>query len=469
MAARRTAILALAVGVSTVATATLYAWAPELRIWWSKPSDTTQVREAIATADLEEPGPDGPDVVLIVLDTLRRDAVGAYTGDGMPRLTAWSEDSRVFDEARSVSSWTLPAHASLFTGQYPITHGAHRRTGENLAHGLGEVPTLATSLGDAGWATVGIAANTAYLHTGTGLSRGFDAWLCESLRASSRTVYYATADRVTDMALDVLSAPRERPVFLFLNYADPHGPTAPPAAFLDAPIDPSQVPYSSEWKHHEVAFLAGEEPLDPDIISAWKQAYDGEVAFLDHELGRLLEAFPSVGIDEDDLVVILSDHGEYFGEHDLLQHDRGLYAEGIDIPLIARGPGFPAGRDDRPVQTQDIARWVLEVTGRPPLPDMEPTAGMQVAELYSAAPTDFEHPVLRERFDRLMRAFIDDSGAVHVVGRGADAAVEVERGERGDLVERGAAWVAGHTETEGTPIDVGEEERRALEALGYMD
>ena len=132
------------------------------------------------------PSSDRSDVLIIVLDTVRRDRLGVYGHVGTtPNLERWSSDARVFDRARSVASWTLPAHASLFTGRYPIRHGAHStsyESGEKFHALPPDTPTLASALRAQGYATVGIAANRGFLNKETGISQGFDAWLCEGLR-----------------------------------------------------------------------------------------------------------------------------------------------------------------------------------------------------------------------------------------------------------------------------------------------
>ncbi|MGH0028587.1 MAG: sulfatase [Myxococcota bacterium] len=446
-------------------------------------------RELDALAEAAAPaGAPRPHVVLVSLDTLRRDRLGlyGYDHDTMPRLAAWARSARVYDRARSSSSWTLPAHASLFTGLHAVEHGAHGAAytpgapsdGDALAL-REDVPTLAEALGDAGYTTVGIAANRAYLGASLGLSRGFDLWLCDRV---PRVGAYPTADRVTSMALQVAEELRDRPLFLFLNYMDPHQPIHLRDGYTPEieRVDRELLPYTERWMRHTERLMREGEPLSPALVESWSLGYDGELRFLDEHLGRLLDGLSALGVGGDDVVIVLSDHGELFGEHDLVEHSKHLYDALTLVPLLVRAPGFAAGRDGRPVQPQDVTRWVLAAAGLPAFPGTAPTGGLQVTELYWTRHKDLADPALRARFDRVLRAWVeaehklfrDDRGGEWLYDLAADPAETRPLSDApwaGPLRRRAADWVGEHAPAPGAAPPRSDVEIEALRALGYVE
>jgi arylsulfatase A-like enzyme len=460
-----------------------------------RPSDSERVAEGLRAAGLVASPPSGPaageadlarrhDVLLIVLDTLRRDRVGAYgRPDTTPSLDRWALEATVFTRARSVAPWTVPAHASLFTGRTVARHGAHGGSFESgvdyyaLSAGT---PTLAARLRDAGYATFGIAANRGYLNEASGLAQGFDAWICEGLRRASDAPLYADAGRVTDMALEVLRAPRERPLFLFLNYIDVHAPFVLREEYLAHPerVDRELLPGTPEFERQSLALMAEGEPLTPEVVATWSEAYDAALRYLDHELGRLLDRLPELGFGADDWVVVLSDHGEFFGEHELVFHSKGLYDEVLAIPLLVRAPGFAPGRDDRPVQTHDVPRWILDGLGLARLPEMAETGALQVSELYYSRPKELRVPALRARFNRIQRAFVrgneklllGEDGARELYDLAADPGEARPLSAAGwaqDLELLAREWLSRNSVTQGEAAPIDADTAEALRALGY--
>ncbi|TNE83945.1 MAG: hypothetical protein EP330_31365 [Deltaproteobacteria bacterium] len=423
---------------------------------------------------------DSPDVVVIVLDTLRQDRIPLYGYERptMPMLTEWAEDALVYDEARSVTSWTLPSHASLFTGQYPIDHGAHGKSPEAYdgGHDAYRLPDDATTLAerarDVGYRTWGIAANRAYLSRNWGLNQGFDLWLCEQL--DNYQIGYPTAERVTDLALRALDERGDEPVFLFLNYMDAHTPyfVRDGHRMSDAPLYPRFQHDTRAYRLvRRLVLLTGWGPAP--VLRAWSDAYDADVSYLDLQVGRLLDGLEARGIDENDYVVILSDHGEYFGEHGLVTHSKGLHDEVVRVPLIVRGPGFPAGRSDALVQTQDVPRWLTEKMGAAPLPDAEATGERQVTELYWTRRREMELSWIGHRFNHVLRGFSDGQRTVTLSSRGEVEAFDGHGSAPLDetwvepLRSWGERWMADREVTEGA--QAAEDDVEALRSLGYMD
>ncbi len=467
----------------------LVAWKPDAR---AHADDARQVARALGKIPPPLPGttssagaPAGkPDVVVIVLDTTRADRMSVYDPqlDTTPHLARWARDARVYTRMQSVGAWTLPSHASLFTGQFAVTHGAEGtpRGVKASARALhAGADTLARRLRTAGWRTVGIAGNRAYLDRRWGLSQGFDAWLCEGLTRSRDGIPYVTADRVVDMATQVLAAPRTEPLFLFLNFMDAHAPYIPREGYVNDPsvLEPTTLPYAKRWPEVRERLLATGK-LDPDIQRSWTEAYDSELRFLDAELARLFAAMEKHGIGPEDHVVFLADHGEYLGDHGYQGHSQDLYERVLHVPLLVRGAGVEAGVDDTPVQTTDVPSMVLRAAGLPAFGEPLP---VQVSELYWSRKRDLDHPLYWQRFDRIRRAYRLGFHKVIVGTDGSFEAYDLSVDPQELTSTPTEAWatalraqgealfatlpVAG----EATAEDMVEENAEALKALGYTE
>ncbi|MEZ5332679.1 MAG: sulfatase [Thermoanaerobaculia bacterium] len=305
--------------------------------------------------------PDRPDsVVLVVVDTLRADHLGAY---GYPRPTspsfdAWAAAGRLFEEAHSTSPWTLPSVASILTGLEPARHGAGRREeGEKRAFtGLGtDVSTLAARLSDAGWKT-GAIVNNPFLHEKFGVSRGFGSWDYHSANRSQGR----RADASVDAALAWLDGVGDVPFFLFLHVIDPHLAYDAPAPFLGRFSDGAPSPMRRRrlsWIREQVR---RDDAFDFAPLIA---AYDEEVLFVDAQLGRLRRGLEERALDGRTLVVVTSDHGEEFGDHGGFEHGHSVHEELLHVPLLLVGPGVDAGRTSAPVTLLDVAPTILEALG----------------------------------------------------------------------------------------------------------
>jgi arylsulfatase A-like enzyme len=261
---------------------------------------------------------------------------------------------------------------------------------------------------------------------------------------------------------------------------DAHGPLNPRPGYL-APgvrVLREQMPTSPRGIQYARALMQRREPLPDGVRQAWSEGYDAELRFLDEHLSRLLERLPSLGIDEEDYVIILSDHGEYLGEHDLVGHNKDIYEEGIAIPLFMRGPGVEAGSDSTPVQTVDVARWILDGLGLEMLPHMDSTGDVQVAELYWNLPRNMTNKLMRQRFNRVRRAYIDgdrklilgSDGSVERYDLGGDPRELRQLDEEiwdAAVERRSEDWLRAHTMGAGSEVSVSEDE--ALRALGYIE
>lgn len=319
---------------------------------------------------------EGTSVLLVVLDTTATGHLSAY-GYGKPtspELEALARRSLLYRRAISPAPWTVPAHASIFSGLYPSELGFDGLEFDQQ-RGSG---SLARDLEATGRAAYGISANP-LVPIDEPILAGFRAvWRADRL---SRPLLIQFADhlrrdeefltrgqQITSLALDWLDrlAPRGKPWFLFLNYADPHIPYRPPDREREefAPgIDPEMVGNLTQL------YASGRLSLTPPVVSAMRALYDGEVAAMDHAFGRLLHQLAKRGYDARNLlVVVTADHGEALGEHDLVGHLRGLPDTVLHVPLLISGPGVTPGEVTTPVQTVQIRATVRALLGLPPLP-----------------------------------------------------------------------------------------------------
>jgi arylsulfatase A-like enzyme len=393
-------------GVSLVVRRTLVplAFAVAVLVVWRWVAVSGTERRALAS--LPRAVPAAPNVLLIVLDTVRADGVFPQSDmrDPTPFLTRLARRGVRFDEARSTAPWTLPSHASLFTGRWP--HELSVKVGRPLddTHA-----TLAEHLAGRGYATAAFMGNTHNGNAWYGLDRGFSRYVdhyentqatpLELLRSSrmgtaflmsklgQRAIklvmtppsymYRKTAAMVGRDALAWLDQNTGRPFFAVLNYYDAHDPYEPPPG--------APRPYSSR---------PSERPRN-DFETA-RDAYDDCLAYLDAELERLFDELQRRGILKNTLVVLTSDHGEGFGEHDLTGHGISLYRQELHVPLLVILPsGVAGGRVIRePVSLRDVASTIIDVT------DTEadsPFPGVSLAWSWSEkGETSSRDPVLSE-------------------------------------------------------------------------
>ena len=300
-------------------------------------------------------------VLLVTIDTLRADHLGAYGYERptSPELDAFARTAVVFDGAHSSSSWTLPGVASLMTGYYTSTH----RCWNGRSSLAPSFATLAEALGEAGYRT-GAVVSHVFLDPRYGLDQGFEDYDDELVHATKEDSHTAiSSPAITDKALGWLAERGDEPWFLWVHYFDPHEVYQAHAGFSER--------------------FGVERPVD---------LYDGEIAFTDHHVGRLLDGLDELGLARSTIVALTSDHGEEFGDHGGTGHRATLHAEVQRVPLMIRAPDHAPRRDTSIVSLVDVAPTLLELTGSAPLPN---TAGRSLAPLLrgaSVAPT----PVIGE-------------------------------------------------------------------------
>ncbi len=323
-------------------------------------------------------------VVLIVLDTVRADHLSCY-GYGRPTtpaLDAFAAGADRYVTARSTAPWTLPSHASLFTGKPAYLHGADalKLPGGAIADAAPLRPeelTLAEALAAAGYDTGAFVANKGYVNPRMGLDQGFALFVNER----------HPAPRMSELALEWLGARQAgRPWLVFLNYMDAHRPynTAPlspeRAAQLPAPPAPGAPDAVASLEALYLHVFQREEPPPPEMVQRVVDNYDLALANLDAGLGQLFDGLRARGLFDDALIVVTADHGEYFGEHDLVEHSKDVYEEALRVPLIVKRPGQRAGRViEAPISLADVAGLTLDEACPKARPSRDAFAGARGA------------------------------------------------------------------------------------------
>ncbi|HEY3974419.1 MAG TPA: sulfatase-like hydrolase/transferase [Candidatus Sulfotelmatobacter sp.] len=303
-----------------------------------------------------------PNIVFITIDTLRPDHLGCYGYKQIrtPNIDALAAHSVRFERAYTPVPVTLPAHTAIFTGTYPIFSGMHDFSGNKLNPSQA---TLAFVLKQHGYAT-GAVLGSAVLDSRFGLNKGFDFYYdhfdFNRLQESNLEEMERPGNVVADVALDWLGKNYKSSFFLWMHLYDPHYPYRPPA------------PYSEQYKD---------------------RPYDGEIAFADAQVGRLIAFLKDKGLYENTLIVLTGDHGESLGEHGEKTHGFFIYNATLHVPIIIHLPGSDAPRvvpelisltDLMPTALQ-VAKFEIpaQVQGRNLLPLMSPKKDADVRSLYA--------------------------------------------------------------------------------------
>jgi len=321
--------------------------------------------------------PDRPNIIVILVDTLRADHLGVYGHPGRisPRLDKVAEESIVFDHCYAQAPWTPPSMGTLFTSLYPETHGLHRfkknqfldpESGRLRATVLpDEAVTLAEALRDAGYRTAGFVANP-WLHSEWGLGQGFDHY------DDSRTGNNIAAPALIAGAKKWLQEqPGDQPFFLYLHFMDVHGPYVAP-----------ERDFWLLWKLKEEAepreLLEDERPgeqlgLHPTWVGEklrtrrdyWRTRYAAGVRAFDRRIATLLKDLDQTGVLDRSYLVVTSDHGEELFEHEGWGHGKNLHEYQLRVPLIVRPPAARAGarRVAAPVRLIDLMPTLLSLAG----------------------------------------------------------------------------------------------------------
>ena len=276
-----------------------------------------------------------PNIILVTIDTVRADHVGCYGAKGVstPTLDSLAHDGMVFERAIAQVPLTYPSHAAIMTGLYPFQNGAQDFTSRALD---ARFTTIAEVLRKGGYSTGAVVSSFALDHS-WGLSRGFDSYddefSSESYKNRELGLVERKAEESVTHALAWLKRTPKRPFFLWLHLYDPHSPYSPPQ------------PFRREYADHP---------------------YDGEIAYADQELGRVMDWMKQSRLYDSSLIIVASDHGEALGEHGEKEHGFFVYSETIRVPLIVKLPkrnSYKAMRINTLVETTQIAATIQQFAG----------------------------------------------------------------------------------------------------------
>jgi arylsulfatase A-like enzyme/Flp pilus assembly protein TadD len=390
-------------------------------------------------------------VILISIDTLRSDHLPAYGYRNVetPALDNFRREAILYERAYSHVPLTLPAHATIFTGQLPGVHGVHDNLGFPLSP---DAETIAERLKKAGYRTGGAVSAVVLSHV-SGIARGFDFW-DDAVEVSERREVLSHVQRAGDLTASALEswideavASPGGPLFVFLHLYEPHAPYEPP----------------EPWK------------------SRFALPYDGEIATADDIMGRFLAFLRQKGLYDRALIIVLSDHGEGLFDHGEDEHGIFLYREALQIPLLLKLPRGARGGGTVSIPTGlfDVVPSVLALTGIPagdtsqlpgralPLPgDPTPAARRLFAETF--------YPRIHLGWSDL--ASLTDGKAHYIhAPRPEFYDLEADPGEKADLADaKPEGFRAFRAEIEGMPRsfekprDVNPEQARKLASLGYL-
>ena len=302
-----------------------------------------------------------PNILLITVESIRADHVGGY-GYGRattPSLDALAEEGIVFENAYAVTSWTLPSHASIFTGLYPAAH----RVVDYLSRLDDSHTTLAEVLREAGYQTAGFISGP-FLQEVYNLNQGFEIYDESTSNPQGNQAAHAdvTNARMESLLTRFLREGRsaDRPFFLFAYLWDPHYDYIPPPPYDEAFVPPEAEPI--DLGGYETKGVVSRDS-SPNQLAYVISQYDGEILWTDALLGRLWSLLDELNLWEDTAVVVTSDHGEEFFEHGTKGHRNNLYEESVRVPLILRAPGREPRRDGRIASLIDVFPSVLEIAG----------------------------------------------------------------------------------------------------------
>ncbi len=461
-----------------------------------------------------------PNIIMVVLDTLRPDHLSCY---GYPKRTSpnlgqIAAEGALFTRCFSVAPWTLPSHASMFTGTYVSQHGLERGD-EKLSQ---EMTTLAELLQREGYLTAGFSSNI-WVSELTGLSRGFeyfrnakkipyqDVKKLNLLQKVIKEIYLRYFFKRYDFGAREINTMltrffrrvwrRDRPFFLFINYLETHLQYKPPARYQSFFLNGEQRRRAKEINQDAAKFNVGAVSMSDDDLEILAGLYDAEIRYVDARLGELLAILRRLRILDNTLLIVTSDHGENLGDHGLMDHQYSLHDTLIHVPLIVRYPEVfhPGSVIERPVQTVDFLPTVAGLLG---LEDGAlPDAQMQGKSFLHDVNGEVERDVFAEyltprtqvlervapqqewaRLGASLRAIRTERFKFIAASDGNDKLYDLKNdpGENDNVLsffpeiaeklgQRLSAWVEAIQQTSTRPrFELQEDTRRVLEGLGYI-
>jgi arylsulfatase A-like enzyme len=428
---------------------------------------------------------DTPNVLLVILDTARASRV--YDADLMPNLNEFADEGATYTNAYATGPWSLPSHASLFTGQYTSNHRTHADEPQFTP----ETTPLAARLDEAGYETLAYS-NNFWVSPSFGFDTGFDEYhvgwelfnggegfaevgkehsdVAGQLRAFAPKLLsrnglktmanalflvtlwdrYDSGAYLTNRQVKKWVSGSDDPFFMFLNYHEPHLDYDAPGEYVEQVTPDGKTPPDADDVNQEAwAYVTGDVEMDESDFERLRLLYDAELRYLDSRLGELFDALEREGKLDETLVVVTSDHGENLGDHGLMGHQYCLYDTLMHVPLIVRGPGVDAGTRDGFVELRDLYPTILDAAGLEDAPDDRNLQGDPDREAVAAeywtppCPTselraDFgELPERVQKFDRGLQAVRTDDWKLVVGTDGSTQLYDLSEdpGEETDVSE----------------------------------
>ncbi len=435
-------------------------------------------------------GPEGPRLLLLVsVDTLRADRLGVYGSDlGLtPNLDALAAESVVFMAAYAAAPFTLPSVSALMTGRHPEALGIF--SNESLVPA--SVPTLASELKRSGWKTRAVVSNF-ILRKASGIASGFETFddlfpQVEIVRMWPERVAPDTTDAALEL-LDECAPDEDSRCFLWVHYQDPHGPYTPPEALRAAelareeeePDSERLLPVSNDYTG--IGAIPKYQVIDDRRdLGFYRAGYHAEIRYLDAEIGRLLEAVEERGLEDRTLIAFTADHGEGLGENDYwFAHGEYLNDSQLHVPLMIRVAGRAPERRNDVASLTDVFHTLLAASSNAPL-DPDPTgrnllsANAEQAQslpyFASLGGSRVQRHGLIDGEYRLVISRRNGIGDARLTHRSNDvdltaAAPQIAKSMRNRLNRIRARLTRGLEESKQVLSD---EERKSLEALGYVD
>jgi arylsulfatase A-like enzyme len=354
-----------------------------------------------AAADM----PTQPNIILISLDTLRADHLGCYGYDlnTSPNIDAFAAQSTRYAHAIGTSSWTLPSHASLFSGLYTFEHGVHgyRTKQDEIVEPTfpGDLPHLPAALQKLGYSTTAFVTNNVFLSPEYGFNRGFDRYICR--RSYGKVLNLRVFEWLREHG--------EEPFFLFLNYFDTHRPynVKPRPDLIKRRVYQDGF-YLVRLVDKVLNPKRGVAPAELQIL---RDQYDTSIGNLDEAIGDLFRFLKDRALFDNSLIVLVSDHGEYLGEHDLIEHSKDIHQPVIGVPLLIKAPCQKKGAvEETATSIQNVPGLIaraLPETLRGELAKTFKVRKPALSSIHYTRNRDYTDGAYGKRFHRVRRVYVE--------------------------------------------------------------